>query len=582
MNDSPLDLVSAVGENLLKLLHREAEGELSAEEQRQLDERKGDPDVQAARAALRRAVMFLSGPNPPMPRSVAAGAAAQVALSARLTSPPLPRSVASSVAAEVALSRALAAPTLPRTLAAEVSGEIALARSLAQAPPLPASVATRVTADIALARQLAPAPPPRLVAAAVVAEIAGGRQLEGLAPLPAPRSSVAALVAARIAQEGAADPLPTPPLPVPELAPAALGLRSGLGLSQLTASPVRAGVRRKHNPAPLLLLGGLLAGVTLLALTTAWPNLAAGAVVLHTLLEQVSPLAGVGLALLLLTSALITWKPAPGLRTAGAGAFALAAVLTLPALYNVAGGHRGLSIGQNVTVSGPVSGNVIAIGGNIELQPGARVRGEVVTLLGDVHRSAGAQVGGQVSALLGQARGDERAVETRPVSALSLATAAAFRPVLGWLGGAAWPQIFMALTGGLLLLLYVSGAAPALALRQRHAPMRTLSLGVLLLAALVLPALGLALVGWLGPALLGSALTALMIATGLSVSVYDAGRALAFRLRLPAPDMAGALLGLSAFAASLSYAPLAFALALVGGAWGAGTLLLTRPLSGGR
>ena len=50
--------------------------------------------------------------------------------------------------------------------------------------------------------------------------------------------------------------------------------------------------------APLLLLGGLLAGVTLLALTTAWPNLAAGAVVLHTLLEQVSPLAGVGLALL--------------------------------------------------------------------------------------------------------------------------------------------------------------------------------------------------------------------------------------------------------------------------------------------
>lgn len=314
----------------------------------------------------------------------------------------------------------------------------------------------------------------------------------------------------------------------------------------------------------------------MLALTTAWPNLAAGAVVLRSLLAQVSPLAGAGLALLLLTSALITWKPTPALRTAGAGAFALAAVLTLPALYNVAGGGHGLSIGRNVTVNGQVQGNVIAIGGNVYLKPEAQVQGEVVTLMGDVHREEGAKVSGRVNALLGHAPGDAQAIQTTPISDLSLATAAAFRPVLGWLGGAAWPQIFVALTGSLLLLMFLAGMAPTLAQRQRHAPMRTLALGVLLLAALILPAAGLALVGLLGPALIVAATTALLIAAGLSVSVYDMGRALAYRVRLPVPDAVGALLGLSTFAASLSYAPLAFALALVGGAWGAGTLLLTR------
>ena len=343
-----------------------------------------------------------------------------------------------------------------------------------------------------------------------------------------------------------------------------------------TPIPRSLGGPGPQNPAPFVLVGALLVGLTLLAVTTAWPNLAAGAVVLRTLLTQVSPLAGVGLALLLITSVIITWRPTPALRTAGAGAFALSAILTIPALYNVAGGANGLSIGQNVTVSGQVQGNVIAIGGNVHLLPGADVRGEVVTLLGDVHREEGAQVRGHVNALLGHAPGDREAIQTRPVSDLSLATAAAFRPVLGWLGAAAWPQIFVALTGGLLLLLFLAGAAPRLARRQRHAPMRTLALGVLILSALTIPAMIFGLTGLLGPALVATAIAALLIATGLSVSVYDAGRAVAHRFHLPVPDAVGALLGLSAFAASLSYAPLAFALALVGGAWGAGTLFLTR------
>ena len=549
------NLKALVGESLLELLHRELDGDLTPDQQQQLDERKDDSDVQAARAALRRAVMFLSGPNPPaLPRSVAADVAAEVALSRALalTSPSLPRSLASSVAAEVALSRQLAAPLLPKLVAAAVASDIGLAGQLAT-PPLPRSVAAAVTAEIAAAKALGTASP------------------------PLPRASVAAAVASRVAAEQLGAP---PPASLPQIIPSqpqevavqTLGLQAA---PLVPAMPSLSPLLPK-NPAPLLLVGALLLGLTLLALTTAWPNLAAGAVVLRSLLAQVSPLAGAGLALLLLTSALITWKPTPALRTAGAGAFALAAVLTLPALYNVAGGGHGLSIGRNVTVNGQVQGNVIAIGGNVYLKPEAQVQGEVVTLMGDVHREEGAKVSGRVNALLGHAPGDAQAIQTTPISDLSLATAAAFRPVLGWLGGAAWPQIFVALTGSLLLLMFLAGMAPTLAQRQRHAPMRTLALGVLLLAALILPAAGLALVGLLGPALIVAATTALLIAAGLSVSVYDMGRALAYRVRLPVPDAVGALLGLSTFAASLSYAPLAFALALVGGAWGAGTLLLTR------
>ncbi|THF86852.1 hypothetical protein E7T09_10175 [Deinococcus sp. KSM4-11] len=91
-----------------------------------------------------------------------------------------------------------------------------------------------------------------------------------------------------------------------------------------------------------------------------------------------------------------------------------------------------------------------------------------------------------------------------------------------------------------------------------------------------MPAFLLAITGLLGPALIACALTGVLVALGLSVSAYDAGRTLARRLHLPVPDAVGALLGLSAVAATLGEPPLALSVALVGGAWGAGTLLLTR------
>lgn len=524
----------------LDLLHREAEGELTPAETEALRALPDQDEVARWRLRLAATTAHLSALPPPA----------------------LPASCAPTVAAEVSWSVRLSAarPELPHSLAGAVASEIAAARRLQtqSVPPLPHSLAAGVVGDIRAARQLTPPPMPSSVAAAVASEIAWAGRVQS--PAPALPRSVAGAVAARIAgPEAEAAPVP-PPSPAPVL-PGANGFMAPL--------------KPRHNPAPLALVMALMAGLTLLAVTTVWPNLAAGALVLRTLLAQVSPLAGVGLGLLLLTSALVSWRPGPATQRFGAGAFALSAVLTLPALYTLAA-HGDVRFGQNIVVSGPVDGNVIAVGGHVRLEAGARVRGEVVTLLGDVRREPGAQVSGRVNALLGHAPDDLDALETAPPQGIGIATAAAFRPLLGWLGGAAWPQIFVTLTGGALLLLFVAGLAPTLARRQRHAPMRTLALGVLALTALGGPALALALAGLLGPALVAAALAVVILAVGLSVSAYDLGRTLARRLRLPVPDAVGALMGLSAVAASLSEPPLAFGLALIGGAWGAGTLLLAR------
>ncbi|MDO4247175.1 MAG: polymer-forming cytoskeletal protein [Deinococcus sp.] len=515
----------------LELLHREADGDLSPAEQAALGEALRDPDVQAARDALERSVALLLQPPPPAGRSVAPAVLKDLRLSRHLTAVP--------------------PPVTAQSVAAQVSRDIALVRRLEQAapPPLPTSVAPAVVADIRMARHLAapPAPPLGAGLAARIAQEADHNLRDLLRQSPVPFApSLAPELAARIALEAAPSQAAFQPVPV---------------------SPA-------YNPAPLLLVGGLLAGLTLLTVTSAWPNLHAGALVLQTVLEHIAPMTALGLLLLLATSALVTLKPVPAVRRFGTAAFVLAGVLTMPPLYQAAQGGPGLSFGQPVVVRGEVPGNIVSIGGDVTLEADARVQGRVVTVLGDIKQAPGATVAGETSALLGRAPGET--ADVLPSQGVGLATAAAFRPLMGWLGAAAWPQIFVTMTGGLLLLLFVAGTAPVLARRQRHAPMRTLALGILMLSALLLPAVALGLGGLLAPSLLMLALVSLLIATGLSVSVYDAGRALACRLRLPVPDTVGAFLGLSALAASLSLPPLAFALALVGGAWGAGTLFLYR------
>ena len=567
---------------LRALLHREADGDLSAQEQAALDAACLDPQVQAARRSLRRAVALLTRPHLPASRSVADAVVADLRLRRQLAAPALSPTllhtlatdISRDIASRAALMRALTPPPLPHSLAASVSQDIAFSQRLgldAAPPPVP-SVAPAVLGEMRTASVLGAAPRlPRSLAPALASEIASDartrRALQGAPPPPLPRS-LAASLAGRIAQEAAPE---TPFFPE-----AAAALRTP-PVSATALAPAFVPATPSSNRAPLLLVSALLVGLTLLTVTAAWPNLAAGALVLQTVLEHVAPVAGVGLFLLLLTSALVTWMPTPAVRRFGAGAFVLAGVLSLPPLYSVVNGEPGLSFGRPIEVQGRVKGNVVAIGADVLLQPGAEVEGRVVTLLGDIRQAPGARVHGEMSAVLGHTPGESAAAGALPApQGVQLATAAAFRPLVGWLSAAAWPQIFVALTGGLLLLLFVAGTAPVLARRQRHAPMRTLALGVLILAALLLPALALTFAGLLGAGLLVLALAGLLVATGLSVTVYDLGRALACRLRLPVPDTVGAFLGISLVAGSLSWAPLAFALALVGGAWGAGTLLLQR------
>lgn len=419
-------------------------------------------------------------------------------------------------------------------------------QSMGTAPPIPRSVTQQTASQIALSAMLSPPPIPQSVQH-VASDIALDAQLRP----PAISRSIAAAVATQIANEAAEATAPVmPEIPIPMTSP-------------------------RHNPAPLLLVLGLLSGLTLLGLTHAWPNLVAGAQVVQTLAAQASPLALPGLLLLLLVSAFNVWPPKPALEHYAAPALALSVLLALPPVVETFT-RSGVSVGHDVVVRQPVRGNVIVLGGDVYLEQGAQVSGEVITFLGDVQRKNGAQVAGRVHALLGRAPGDGAAVETAPPSGLRLASASAVRPLLGWLGGAAWQQLFVTLTSTLLLLLFVTGFAPKLARRQRHAPWRTLALGILALAVLTVPAFSMALVGLMVPALLTTALTLLLIATGLSVSAYDAGRALSFRLRLPVPDVVGAVLGLCAIAASLALPPLALGAGLLGGAWGMGTLLLSR------
>ncbi len=411
--------------------------------------------------------------------------------------------------------------------------------------------------------------PPAGLAREVVRDIAISQHLQA-APVP-PAPSVAARVAARVAQDAGESALGGLLRALPQA-----------GLPHSVAGLVGARISReaRHNPAPALLAAGLVVAFAVLTASFAWPNLATGSAVLRGLLSQLSPTVFVGFALLLVSCALVTWRPSAQVQRSASLAFALALGLMVPSLWSLFDGNAGgdlVRLGGDVIVDRPVSGNVVALGGNVELRPGARVGGQVIAFLGDVDAEKGARVAGRQSALLGEVHGPgtARFQTTQPLPALG--TASAFQPLLAWLGGAAWARVYVAALGALTLLLFVGGAAPLLARRQRRAPLQTLALGILVFGLLAPPlALG-ALSGFLVPAFVGAVLALLALSVGLTVSLYDAGRAISRTLRLPLPDTLGALIGLSAFAAALSVPPLAFVLWLLGGCWGAGALLLARP-----
>jgi len=73
-----------------------------------------------------------------------------------------------------------------------------------------------------------------------------------------------------------------------------------------------------------------------------------------------------------------------------------AMLLVTMALTGSAWAGGDLTILEDVTVSGPVDGDVVAVAGNVTLEPGARVGGDVVAVLGHIDRKPGAEVRGRV------------------------------------------------------------------------------------------------------------------------------------------------------------------------------------------
>ena len=179
--------------------------------------------------------------------------------------------------------------------------------------------------------------------------------------------------------------------------------------------------------------------------------------------------------------------------------------LTSPAW---AGGH--LAILENVTVSGPVDGDVVAVAGNIRLEPGARVGGDVVAVLGRVDRRPGAEVRGRVvtvSSLAGLGLHSPGPYSLRTGIALKLLVTG------GWL-----------LAVNLVLVLF-----PGLARRAASDP-RLLSPESALLGVVAVVTIFMALVAALGLGSLAPAAVVLLIvltlvlkALGLAVSTVRLG-----------------------------------------------------------
>ncbi len=265
-------------------------------------------------------------------------------------------------------------------------------------------------------------------------------------------------------------------------------------------------------------------------------------------------------------------------------AFGISAALVLPQAApffgsSVISGIHNASIvrfGGDITVSGTVNGDVVSIGGNVRLEPRASVTGKVMTFLGDVNLPADTRKVGGVSAVLGRFHSD--AIQSIPAQSANLpglSAASALQPFKNLLGSSNWHWVY---------LLVVAACAAALQLFNWEKPLerhfkleagRATGIG-LLLVILTLPLAtlgGLSLVG--APfAILISSFTIFALTLGMGLSCSLLGGSILKRLDLKLEPWVGSALGLGLYALTLLVPVLAVSLWLLGGAWGAGALIL--------
>jgi hypothetical protein len=265
-------------------------------------------------------------------------------------------------------------------------------------------------------------------------------------------------------------------------------------------------------------------------------------------------------------------------------AFGICAALVLPQAAPffgssvIAGVHNAsiVRFGGDITVSGTVNGDVVSIGGNVRLEPRASVTGKVMTFLGDVNLPADTRKVGGVSAVLGRFHSDTvQSIPAQSANLPGLSAASALQPFKNLLSSDNWHWVY---------LLVIAACAAALQLfnweiqLERHFNLeagRATGIG-LLLVILTLPLAtlgGLSLVG--APfAILISSFTIFALTAGMGLSCSLLGSSILKRFGLKLEPWVGSVFGLVLYALTLLVPVLAVSLWLLGGAWGAGALIL--------
>ena len=556
----PDDLESGVLE-FDALTHAALEGQLSDDEWLAWRERLNDRNFAAAIGSLERAVQVLRN-APPIhaPPGFAPALASEIGLAARLASvqQTTPDGFARAVASGIHVSSRLEAARLraPEGLASQLARDIALDRQLETIPVqrVPDGFAANLASAISLEAELRQPISPMLEPVLKTSSLdAAERELRALA-----RARVPAGFSARLASEISAE---------------------------ARAQAVISTQPEERNLTPFYFLAGTLGSAALALTALAWPYAqVAGGTALEIARTLPTGLIVTIAGLLSLAGVAASGRVRASLPTS-LSAFAVCAALALPQIAPSFGPARVaanqttgtvLRVGGDLGVAGHVMGDAISLGGNVRLEPGARVDGRIVTLLGDVNLPSRPAVMHGVSAVLGSTHVEGVTDARAPNLLPNLSAASALKPLRALVSASYWQWFYLGIVCALVAVVgLLPGWFEALEVPFWRESGRSIGAGSLALA-LCLPFGSLAALTLIGAPLgLGLlSLTAVAFTLGLSVSAVQLGRVLRGLFRLPRNAMLEACLGLGVFALTLVWTPLGLAVWVLGGAWGSGALLL--------
>ncbi len=441
------------------------------------------------------------------------------------------------------------------------------------APKMPPNFARETSEQIALAAKLGAIevlhPPPDFAArlANKIAIDTTENPIKHLEPVTVP-PVFAAHLAARIAQD--ANPFQ---VLTPIIAPANFAHRVAKRIAQ------DAAINAEHNRTPLYFLATLLAGAAFTLGAFTWRDAQAAGVALFEVLRSLPESLLLPVALVATFAVVATLAKQVARFPAAIAAFGIAAAFVVPQLSSWFGNTRVEGSTQissivrfagDITVASEVRGDVIAIGGSVRLEPGARVSGRVLTFLGDVNLPEGSSAQA-VSAILGNLSSKSQNQSQKSFSLPGLSAANALKPLQNLIGANTWQWWYLGLLGALsVALLLQPRLRNSLELPFKQDAGRSLGLG-LLLVFLTVPLVALGGISVLGTpfALVLGVFTLLTFTSGAAIAIVSSGTSLTRATHL------GAILpGLGLFALSMLYPAIAVVFWLLLGAWGAGALLI--------